>query len=230
MKRLLLDQLRAFQQAHRSLALVTRLADGAQALVCCNESRGDLELNLEQLKQVRQLLLNNRSASLAGEGLFVRSYSPPLRLIIVGAVHISQLLAPMAALAGFDVVVVDPRQAFADAQRFPGTELRAQWPEQAFTELHPDERTAVVTFTHDPKIDDPALCAALQSPAFYVGALGSRRTHAARLERLREQVPGADLTRIHAPIGLNLGGREPGEIAVAALAQIIEQRNREVMP
>jgi len=156
----------------------------------------------------------------------IRVYAPPLRLLVVGAVHIAQCLLPMASLAGFEVHLIDPRDAFAAENRFPGVEVIRQWPDEAFAALSPDASTAVATLSHDPKIDDPALQAALVSDAFHVGALGSRKTHAGRLQRL--SAAGMDdetLQRIHAPIGLPLGGRAPAEIAVSVLAEIIRTRH-----
>jgi xanthine dehydrogenase accessory factor len=130
----------------------------------------------------------------------------------------------MAALAGFEVIIIDPRQAFATEARFPGVTLVTQWPGPALAQLGLDDHTAVVTLTHDPKLDDPALIAALQSPVFYIGALGSSRTHARRVERLREHGLGELTSRIHAPVGLDLGGRGAAEIAVSVLAQLIQKR------
>ena len=144
-------------------------------------------------------------------------------MIVVGAVHIAQSLVPMAALAGYDVTVVDPRRAFATDARFPGVTLSTDWPDDALTALDPDRRTAVVTLTHDPKLDDPALAVALRSTAFYIGALGSRRTHARRVERLREAgFNDKDIARIHAPIGLDIGAVSPAEISISILGQITE--------
>jgi xanthine dehydrogenase accessory factor len=160
-----------------------------------------------------------------GRRYFLNVYNPPLRMIVVGAVHIAQPLARMAALAGYEVVIVDPRRAFATAERFPGVTLIGDWPDDALTELAPDVRTAVVTLTHDPKIDDPALTEALNSEAFYVGALGSTRTHAKRLQRLRDK--GFDeraLGRIHGPVGLDIGALSPAEIAVSIIAEITQVR------
>ncbi len=205
------------------MALVTRLVDGAQQLVAQTASEGDLELTPEQLSEVRSALQSDRSGTLNDSDLFVRSYSPPLRLIIIGAVHVTQILASMARLAGFQVTVIDPRGAFARAELFPDVALHVDWPEKVLPRLDLDERTALVTFTHDPKIDDPALRIALASPVFYIGALGSKRTHAARCERLDAS---GELARIHGPIGLNLGGREPAEIAVATLAEIVQVRHQ----
>jgi xanthine dehydrogenase accessory factor len=154
-------------------------------------------------------------------GQMVTLYNPPLRLVIVGAVHIAQALVPMARLAGYDPVVVDPREAFASDLRFPETRLLHDWPDEALAALGLDARTAVVTLTHDSKLDDPAIIAALGSDVFYLGCLGSTRTHAKRLDRLRDAGLGdVDFARIHAPVGLNIGARSPAEIAVATLAQI----------
>src|SRR5215468_4485045 len=158
----------------------------------------------------------------AGGAVLLEPHLPPLRLVIVGAVHVAQPLAEMAGLAGFAVTIVDPRRAFATAARFPGQALVVGWPDAAVTELAPDVRTAVVTLTHDPKLDDPALVASLASPAFYDGCLGSTRTHAARRTRLGERgVPAAALDRLHGPIGLRIGARTPAEIAVSILAEIV---------
>ncbi len=156
------------------------------------------------------------------ERLFVQPFSPPIRLLIVGAVHIAQPLSQLAALCGLEVVVIDPRTAFASPGRFPGVERVTQWPGAALAQQQLDRRCAVVTLTHDPKLDDPALEAALRSPAFYIGSLGSGKTHSARLERLRERgFSDADLARIHGPVGLKLGARSPAEIAVSILAELI---------
>jgi xanthine dehydrogenase accessory factor len=155
----------------------------------------------------------------------ITTYMPLPRLILLGAVHIAQELAPMAAAAGFDVTVIDPRSAFAAPQRLPGVRVFAAWPEDALPEIGIDRYTAFAALTHDPKIDDPGLEAALTARCFYVGALGSRKTHARRLERLRARGIGEDaLSEIHAPIGLEIGARTPAEIAVAVLAEIIRAR------
>jgi len=227
MKWALYERLKAATAAGASAAVVTRLADGAQSLFDGVRWEGALDLAEERRAAVHRMLVADRSGMLAGaEDLFVRSYARPPRLIVVGAAHISQYLAPMAALAGFEVVVIDPRRAFASAERFPGVTLIDAWPDQAFERLKLDATSAVVTLTHDPKIDDPALVAALGSPAFYVGALGSKRTHAKRVARLTEAGLGDKVARIHAPVGLDLGGRAPREIAVSVLAEVIRVRYR----
>ncbi len=158
--------------------------------------------------------------------LFVRSFRPAVRLYLIGAVHISQVLAPMARLLGYQVTVIDPRELFAESDRFPDQTLVACWPDEVISADRTDAGTAIVTLTHDPKIDDIALELALASDAFYIGALGSQRTHQQRVRRLTERGFGPQLDRIHAPVGLKLGGRAPEEIATAILAQIVQARYR----
>ncbi len=231
MRRDILERLAAAGSGRAALALVTRLSDGCQALVEGDTSRGDLALSAELLAAIGHSVRVERSGALPhDEDLFVRVYAGPPRLLMVGAVHIASALAPMAALAGFEVTVIDPRRAFGSAERFPGVSLSNEWPEEAMARLGPDARTALVTLTHDPKLDDPALVAALSSPAFYIGALGSTRTHAKRVQRLSEHGLGDRVGRIHAPVGLALGGRSPSEIAVAILAQIVQERYRDNSP
>jgi xanthine dehydrogenase accessory factor len=160
-------------------------------------------------------------AGLQEDGALLTLHNPPLRLVVVGAVHIAQALLPMARMAGYDPVLVDPREAFASAERFPGEKLLHDWPDAALDTIGLDARTAVVTLTHDSKLDDPAIIAALHSDVFYLGCLGSTRTHAKRLERLRALgFDDATLARIHAPVGLNIGAKTPAEIALSTLAQI----------
>ncbi|NKX45858.1 XdhC family protein [Roseicyclus persicicus] len=155
---------------------------------------------------------------------FVHVHNPPLRMLIVGAVHIAQALVPMARLAGYDAIVIDPRPAFGATARFPGTRIVEEWPDEALAELGLDPRTAVVTLTHDPKLDDPAIRAALASDVFYLGCLGSSRTHAKRVARLQEAGFTEDqIARIHAPVGLDIGARGPAEIAVSVLAQVTQR-------
>ncbi len=173
-----------------------------------------------------------RSAALAdksqvfeadGKRIFLQVFNPPLRMIVVGAVHISQALVPMAQIAGYDVTVVDPRRAFGSDVRFPGVTLSNDWPDVAIEALKPDRRTAIVTLTHDPKIDDPALNMALTSTAFYIGSLGSRKTHAARLARLTAAgFDEAAQARIDGPIGLAIGAKSPAEIAISIMAKITQ--------
>nr|WP_321253225.1 XdhC family protein [uncultured Ruegeria sp.] len=163
----------------------------------------------------------DRSGFEADGKTFVAVHNPPLRLIIVGAVHIAQALVPMARIAGYDPAIIDPREAFASSARFPGETILTEWPDEAVAQLGLDARTAVVLLTHDPKLDDPALQAALQADVFYIGALGSTRTHAKRVDRMTQAgFTDAQIARIHGPIGLDIGAADPSEIAVAILAQM----------
>jgi xanthine dehydrogenase accessory factor len=163
----------------------------------------------------------SREGRTGAEGQFVNQYQLPVRIALIGAVHIAQVLAPMARLAGYSPTVIDPRAAFAAPNRFPDTPVDPRWPDEALAEWRPDSASAILTLTHDPKIDDPALRSALRTSAFYVGALGSRRTHTARLERLALEGFNEDaLARIHGPAGLRIGAANPAEIAVSVLAEV----------
>jgi xanthine dehydrogenase accessory factor len=224
-----LDAIRAAAAASRSVALATDLAGGRQLLFDGARREGDLELDADALAAVRAALQADRNGVIetAAGRVFVEVFSPPRRCFVVGAVHIAQPLVQMLALAEYRAIVVDPRESFATAARFPGVELTTEWPDEALERLKPDHRSAVVTLTHDPKLDDPALAVALKSDCFYIGALGSRRTHAARVRRLSEMGFGeAELARIHAPIGLAIGAVSPAEIAVAILAQMTQVLRR----
>ena len=234
MKRAILDRLLRAKADKVPVALVTDLDSGLQSLVFHDAVHGAFGLDGDTLRAVRERLFMDRSGIVERPGpeesedvsrLFVQAINPPLRLIVVGAVHIAQSLVPMATLAGYEVTVIDPRGAFATEARFPGVALSREWPDDAMAALQPDTRTAVVTLTHDPKLDDPALLVALRTPAFYIGSLGSRRTHAKRVDRLREQgITKTELTRIHAPIGLDIGAVTQAEIAVSILAEITAVR------
>ncbi len=182
-----------------------------------------LSLPADDIAQVRAAIREDKSRVIETSigKVFVEVWNPPLRLVVIGAVHIAQTLAPMAALAGYKVTVIDPRSAVASAERFPGVAIVADWPDDVLPGLQPDKRTAIVTLTHDPKIDDPALQAALGSDAFYIGALGSRKTHAKRGERLAEAgFDASQIQRIRGPVGLAIGALTPAEIAIAILAEI----------
>jgi xanthine dehydrogenase accessory factor len=207
--------------AKRPVVLATRLPSGEQMLLPGAGASPDLAAAAERA------LSRDESGTIAigNESWFLRAYNPPLRLIVVGAVHIAQALVPMAAQLGFAVTVVDPRRAFATDERFPDVTVMGDWPDEAMDALKPDVRTAVVTLTHDPKLDDPALERALRSPAFYVGSLGSRRTHAKRLERLRELgLTDSHFARIHGPVGLNIAAVTAPEIALSIIAEIVAVR------
>jgi xanthine dehydrogenase accessory factor len=224
MKRALLDALLAARADKRPAVLLTALEGGAQTLLVEGaEPFGDLRLDEALEAAARRARADDRGLAVDGPGgaVFVQPFNPPLRLIVVGAVHIAQALVPMAAMAGYDVTVVDPRRAFASDERFPAVAVRRDWPDEALAALMPDDRTAVVTLTHDPKLDDPALGCALDSPAFFIAALGSKKTQSARLDRLQRlgHRPEA-LERIHGPAGLAIGALTPAEIAVSILAQM----------
>jgi xanthine dehydrogenase accessory factor len=225
MKAALLEALQDARTKKLPVALATDLKSGAQALVSRATVAGDLTLDDDGIAGVRRAIQDDRSTSIDWQGrrLFIQVFNPSLRMVVVGAVHIAQALVPMAALAGYAVTVVDPRRAFATDARFPGVAITHDWPDDALVKLQPDRRTAVVTLTHDPKIDDPALEVALRSDVFYIGALGSTRTHAKRLARLKESgFTEAEMARIHGPIGLSIGALSPAEIAISILAQVTQ--------
>ena len=211
----------AAQKSGRDVVLATRPGDGKQELIEAGSGVGNLGVDDDVLADVLRVG-ESRTVETQDGPVFLRPYIRPPRLIVVGAVHIAQALVPMATVAGFQVTVLDPREGFATEDRFPGAVLVREWPDQAMAALGLDGRTAIVALTHDPKIDDPALIAALEGDAFYLGALGSRKTQGARRERLGEAgFTDGDLDRIHGPIGLAIGARTPEEIAVAVLAQVI---------
>ncbi len=222
MKQDVLRMLIAQMAAKTSCATVTDTASGRQAIVHEGSTAGELALSQTQVSAIMVRIAGDQSGVM-DSGLFVRVYAPPARMIIVGAVHIAQALAPMAKLSGFDVTVIDPREAFVRSGNLVDIAASTEWPEEALAKVTPDARTAVVTLTHDPKLDDPALAAALRSPAFYIGALGSKKTHAKRLERLKAAgFSDADLARIHGPVGLDINALSPAEIAVSIMAQVVQ--------
>ncbi len=214
-----LAALAAAREAKRPVVLATRLATGEQLLLPIEGS--------PLTEAADRALLRDEAAtvSVGNEEWFLHPYSPPVRLIVVGAVHIAQALVPMAAHLGVEVIVIDPRRSFATSERFPNVTLNGEWPDDAMDALRPDSRTAVITLTHDPKLDDPALDRALKSDAFYIGSLGSRKTHASRLARLRALGhDDAALSRIRGPVGLNIGAVTAPEIALSILAEFVAVR------
>lgn len=227
-RRALFERLMTLHAVRQPVASVTRLADGAHVLLSEHGYEGIDELLLDSptvSAELERMKRSGRSGLLPNtDGLFFCAYPCAPRMFVVGAVHIAQFLVPMAIQASFQVTVIDPRRAFGSNERFPNVTLVDDWPDEFLARTGIDASTAVVTLTHDPKLDDPALAAALASPAFYIGALGSARTHASRMARLNELGFGEQTHRIRAPIGLPLGGRAPVEIAVAILAQIIKER------
>jgi xanthine dehydrogenase accessory factor len=227
-----IETLAALQQARAkrtAVTLATRLSDAIEGLVYLDKVEGQLGSDDAVVSAARRAMEigSSETIEIGGQKVFLNVYVPPPRLIIVGAVHIAQTLAPMATMLEFDVTVVDPRGAWATSARFPGVKVIKEWADEAFQEMGLDVSTAVVTLTHDPKLDDPALESALKSDAFYIGALGSRKTHAKRKERLAEVgITDEMFARVHGPVGLNIGAKSPAEIAVSILGQIIEVRAR----
>jgi xanthine dehydrogenase accessory factor len=221
----LLIALNAERAARRAAIVVTSVASGKQRLV----KAADIARDPLKAALAGRLRRGNSGMEETAEGrVFLTVYVPAPQLVVTGAVHISQALAPIAKLLGYYVTIVDPRTAFASAERFPDVKVIAEWPDQALPPLGIDRYTAFVALTHDPKIDDPALMHALARDCFYIGALGSRKTHVRRVERLKQQgLSEVDVSRIHAPIGLDIGAVSPAEIAVAIMAQITERLREE---
>jgi xanthine dehydrogenase accessory factor len=214
----ILKSLNAERAARRAAVVVTDVARGEQRLVKAED------IGRDPLKDLLEKRIRSGKSGMEETPLgkfFLTAHVPPAQLVITGAVHISQALAPIAKLLGYDVTIVDPRTAFATTERFPDVTVIAQWPDEALPGLGIDRYTAFAALTHDPKIDDPALSHALARDCFYIGALGSKKTHGRRIERLKAQgISDAALARIHAPIGLEIGAISPAEIAVAIMGQI----------
>jgi xanthine dehydrogenase accessory factor len=228
-KRKLLDTLVLRRRNKEPVVLVRGLESGRQFLATRQGFEGDIDDIEPALRDAARAALDKegaRSVQSDGERFLLQTLAASPRIVVIGAVHIAQTLIPMAQSAGYDVYLIDPRTAFANADRFPGVEIDNRWPSEAMPELNLDAHTAVVTLSHDPKIDEPALQAAMDSDAFYIGALGSRGNHAKRRQRLIERgYKEQQVDRIFGPIGLPLGGRAPAEIAIATLAQIVQERN-----
>ena len=214
MKRESLEQLLAARANRQAVALITDLASGAQRIVPRPQAATDpLAEKLDEAFRFDQ--------SGSHEGQFINIHNPPLRLVIIGAVHIAQSVIPIAQQLGYDVTVIDPRGAFATGARFPGIQLHAEWPDEVIPRIGLDPRTALIALTHDPKIDDPSLDLALRSEAFYIGALGSKKTQSSRAQRLKDAgFSDEQLARIHGPIGLNIGAKGAPEIAVSIMAEM----------
>ena len=220
MKRSVFDALVRARREKRPVVLFTPTHGGPEVLW----SPGDPPLDAARAAAATRALATDDAFLLEETGVFVQPHNPPLRLVLVGAVHIAEALAALASIAGYEVIVVDPREAFAKREVFARYHVVNEWPDEAFPSLLVDHRTAVVTLTHDPKVDDPALQAALGSDAFYIGALGSTKTHGSRLRRLAAHgFDEAQLARIHGPVGLRIGGRTPAEVAISILAQMTER-------
>jgi xanthine dehydrogenase accessory factor len=218
MKADVLDALLAARQGRHAVAVITELSSGEQQIVASPDvHKHPLGATLSNAFRFDQSGVQR----LAGQEFFVHIHNPPLRLVIVGAVHIAQAVIPVAQLAGYDIIVIDPRGAFATGARFPGMDLHVEWPDEVIPKTGLDARTAMIALTHDPKIDDPALSAALASDVFYIGALGSKKTHTTRCERLRAKgFDDAQIARIRGPIGLAIGAKGAPEIAIAIMAEM----------
>ena len=209
-----------------TIIVATEINSGEQIII--NE-KNDTDINNRILIAAKNNIIQGKSEILEIESnkWFINITLPPLRLITVGAVHIAQPLAEIATISGYEVIIIDPRAAFANTQRFPDIKIINEWPEVALNELAIDNRTAVVTLTHDPKLDDSALNAALKSKAFYIGSLGSKKTHKARVQRLKiANFSEDEINKIHGPIGLSIGAKSPQEIAISIISEIITIRNK----
>ena len=229
MKSRYIEAVIAANREGRSVALATELPLGAQLFLDGDTVEGSLQLDAASVAAMHEALRADRNITLdtARGRVFVQVFSPPRRCFVIGAVHIAQPLVPMLIATDYKPIVIDPRGAWATEARFPGVELSSEWPDEAMERLKPDRASAVVALTHDPKIDDPALIAALRSDCFYIGALGSKRTHAKRLERLAAEGFGEnELSRIHGPIGLNIGAVSQAEVAVSIIAEMTQVLRR----
>jgi xanthine dehydrogenase accessory factor len=226
----LLSALNAERTARRAAVLVTDMESGEAELVKASDLARLPLAGTAKGEAVAGAIRQGKSAmvEIDGRKLFLTVHVPPVKLVVTGAVHISQAMAPVARALGLDMTVVDPRTAFATPERFPDVPLIAEWPDEALPPLGVDRYTAFVALTHDPKIDDPALIHALKAECFYIGALGSRKTHSRRVERLTAAGFSAGaVARVHAPIGLDIGAVSPAEIAVAILAEVVAELRKE---
>ena len=217
------DELINARSGNRPVVLIKNLLNGKQELYYPDQKGGAQVMDEQLLSGIMESFRSDCSQLLETDNgqVFIQVFQAPLRMILVGAVHISQHLIPIASSCDYQVILIDPRQAFADAERFPGIDVITAWPDEALQRLDPDRRSAIITLTHDPKLDDPALETALASEAFYIGALGSRKSHTARVERLLEKgFSHEQLDRIHAPVGLDIHARSPAEIAVSIMGEI----------
>ena len=214
----ILAQMADLQSSQASFCTITDMAVGVKTLVT-REQYLDTPMFSGSF--------TSRGINWEGRDVFLHFFAPPLKLIIIGAVHLAKPLSQIARMAGYEVLIIDPREAFYTSDHFTDFKVITQWPDEALAQIAVHDQTAIVTLTHDPKLDDPALTAALDSPAFYIGALGSRKTHAQRLERLGLQgIPMDKLKKIHGPVGLSIGARKPTEIAVSILSEIIDQKRK----
>lgn len=227
----IVEALLAERDSRRPIVWLTNLATSSHSIIHIEQTSSSETLDTTNLETIaKQSLKMDRSHIVTCDSnkVFINSFNPQLRLIIIGAVHIAQHLAPMAACSGYEVIIIDPRRSFATNERFPDAVLINDWPDDALQQIPLDPKTAIVTLTHDPKLDESALSIALNSTAFYIGSLGSKKTQQSRLKRLAENsFSKTQLERIHGPIGLDLGGRSPAEISIAILAEITQKLRKD---
>ena len=224
-----LKELNRAIDSKRAVVLISHLGSGKQTLLFADDSTHDNELSTQQREIAKESLRSGLCKIIKenNEELFFQPFNPPLRMIIIGAVHIAKSLISLARLCYYQVTVIDPRNAFADEARFPDVNILTDWPDRALEIIKPDYRTAIVTLTHDPKLDDPALSAALKTDAFYIGALGSRKTQKDRQQRLIQHGSSIEQqSRIFGPVGLDIGAKSPEEIAISIMAQVTESLHK----
>ncbi len=225
MKTATIEAILEARSKRRTVCVVTDLNRATQFVIGKGDGQNPTPGHLSILSNAIQSALESGRTEIVeenGQRFFLQPFRPMPRIVIIGAVHIAQNLAPMASMLGYEIEIIDPRKAFAEAERFRDIAIDPSWPDEALARNPLDERAALVTLTHDPKLDEPALAAALRSRCFYIGALGSKRTHAARLESLRQSgFDDASLARIHGPAGIDIGALSPSEIALSIMAEII---------
>ena len=222
MKKQLLDQIIKKKQNKKEFAIITNIANGES---CIFEKNKTLDKNFEKYsKEINNCFSNKKNGIIEGTEIFVETYIRPTKVIIVGAVHIAQYLVDFAKSLNFEISIIDPRGYFASEQRFPDLKIVNKWPDEAFKEIETNSSTALIALTHDPKIDDPALQHALKNKFYYIGALGSKKTHENRCQRLKDSgFSESEINSIHGPIGIKLGGRSAPEIALSIIAQLVSE-------
>ena len=222
MKKQLLDQIIKNKENKSEFAIITNIANGES---CIFEKNKPIDKNFEKhLEQIKKYFEKKKNGVIENTDIFVETYIRPIKVIIVGAVHIAQYLVDFAKSLNFEISIIDPRGYFASEQRFPDLKIIKKWPEEAFKEIKTNENTALIALTHDPKIDDPAIQHALKNKFYYIGALGSKKTHENRCKRLEEAgFSDTEINSIHGPIGIKLGGRSAPEIALSIIAQLVAE-------
>ena len=222
MKKTLLNEIIEKKEKKNEFAIITNLENGES---CIYEKDKSISKNFEKHKEKISIQFKKKNNGIIeGTNIFVETYIRPIKIVIVGAVHIAQYLVNFAKSLNFEISIIDPRGYFASKQRFPGIKIINQWPKEAFSKIKTDQNTALIALTHDPKIDDPALQHALKNNFFYIGALGSKKTHTNRCSRLREAgLPDEKIKKIFGPIGIKFGGRSAPEIALSIIFQLISE-------